>query len=195
MTVRFFLLQNRQGKTRLSKWYVAIEESDKRKIENEVHRLITSRDSKFTNFVEFRTYKIIYRRYAGLFFSFCVDTGDNELAYLEGIHLFVEMLDRYFGNVCELDLVFNFHKVYAILDECLLAGEMQETSALVILDRVRELEKMMMVRARLEPAAAAVRAAARPRERMRTRTRSPSLVRRTHSLSRPSLAAPASALQ
>ena len=144
MTVRFFLLQNRQGKTRLSKWYVAIEESDKRKIESEVHRLITSRDSKFTNFVEFRTYKIIYRRYAGLFFSFCVDTGDNELAYLEGIHLFVEMLDRYFGNVCELDLVFNFHKVYAILDECLLAGEMQETSALVILDRVRELEKQMM---------------------------------------------------
>ena len=144
--IRFLLLQNRQGKTRLSKWYVAIEESDKRKIENEVHRLITSRDSKFTNFVEFRTYKIIYRRYAGLFFSFCVDTGDNELAYLEGIHLFVEMLDRYFGNVCELDLVFNFHKVYAILDECLLAGEMQETSALVILDRVRELEKMMMVR-------------------------------------------------
>lgn len=61
--------------------------------------------------LQFRTYKIIYRRYAGLFFSFCVDVTDNELAYLEGIHLFVEMLDRYFGNVCELDLVFNFHKV------------------------------------------------------------------------------------
>jgi AP-2 complex subunit sigma-1 len=111
LQIRFFLLQNRQGKTRLSKWYVAIEEADKRKIENEVHRLVTARDSKFTNFVEFRTYKIIYRRYAGLFFSFCVDVTDNELSYLEGIHLFVEMLDRYFGNVCELDLVFNFHKV------------------------------------------------------------------------------------
>jgi hypothetical protein len=62
---------------------------------------------------QFRTYKIIYRRYAGLFFAFCVDVNDNELSYLEGIHLFVEMLDRYFGNVCELDLVFNFHKVRA----------------------------------------------------------------------------------
>jgi hypothetical protein len=60
---------------------------------------------------QFRTYKIIYRRYAGLFFSFCVDVTDNELSYLEAIHLFVEMLDRFFGNVCELDLVFNFHKV------------------------------------------------------------------------------------
>jgi Clathrin adaptor complex small chain len=27
------------------------------------------------------------------------------------IHHFVEVLDRYFGNVCELDLIFNFHKV------------------------------------------------------------------------------------
>jgi len=109
-----------------------------------VHRLVTSRDSKFTNFVEFRTYKIIYRRYAGLFFAFCVDTNDNELAYLEAIHLFVEMLDRYFGNVCELDLVFNFHKVYAILDEYIVNGEMQETSQLVMLDRLKELEKQLM---------------------------------------------------
>lgn len=41
----------------------------------------------------------------------CVDITDNELAYLECIHLFVEILDHFFSNVCELDLVFNFHKV------------------------------------------------------------------------------------
>jgi hypothetical protein len=33
------------------------------------------------------------------------------LAYLEAIHFFVEVLDSFFGNVCELDLVFNFYKV------------------------------------------------------------------------------------
>jgi hypothetical protein len=60
---------------------------------------------------QFRTHKVIYRRYAGLFFSMCVDVTDNELAYLESIHLFVEILDHFFSNVCELDLVFNFHKV------------------------------------------------------------------------------------
>ena len=48
----------------------------------------------------------------------------------------------YFGNVCELDLVFNFHKVYAIVDEIFLAGEIQETSKRVILDRLKELEKL-----------------------------------------------------
>ncbi|THY15941.1 hypothetical protein D6D02_03747 [Aureobasidium pullulans] len=61
---------------------------------------------------EFRgSSKIVYRRYAGLFFCACVDANDNELAYLEAIHFFVEVLDQFFGNVCELDLVFNFYKV------------------------------------------------------------------------------------
>ncbi|XWS20960.1 hypothetical protein CRYUN_Cryun30bG0014200 [Craigia yunnanensis] len=126
--IRFILLQNRQGKTRLAKYYVPLEDSEKHKVEYEVHRLVVNRDSKFTNFVEFRTHKVIYRRYAGLFFSLCVDITDNELAYLECIHLFVEILDHFFSNVCELDLVFNFHKVYLILDEFILAGELQETS-------------------------------------------------------------------
>ena len=40
-----------------------------------------------------------------------MDANDNELAYLEAIHFFVEVLDQFFGNVCELDLVFNFYKV------------------------------------------------------------------------------------
>jgi AP-2 complex subunit sigma-1 len=57
---------------------------------------------------------VVYRRYAGLFFCACVDANDNELAYLEAIHFFVEVLDQFFGNVCELDLVFNFYKVSGI---------------------------------------------------------------------------------
>lgn len=40
LQIRFFLLQNRQGKTRLSKWYVDITEPEKRKIESEVHRSV-----------------------------------------------------------------------------------------------------------------------------------------------------------
>lgn len=42
--------------------------------------------------LQFRNYKVVYRRYAGLFFCLCVDANDNELAYLEAIHLFVEIL-------------------------------------------------------------------------------------------------------
>ena len=82
----------------------------------QVHRLVAPRDQKYqSNFVEFRNNKIVYRRYAGLFFCACVDANDNELAYLEAIHFFVEVLDSFFGNVCELDLVFNFYKVCVVL--------------------------------------------------------------------------------
>lgn len=63
----------------------------------------------------------------------CVDKTDNELIAMETIHHFVEVLDRYFGNVCELDLIFNFHKAYFVLDEVLLNGQLQETSKKAIL--------------------------------------------------------------
>jgi len=140
--IHFLLLQNRQGKTRLAKYYSAFEHEEKRQLELEVHKLITKRDPKFTNFIEFRRYKIIYRRYAGLYFSYCVDVNDNELAYLESIHLFVELLDKFFASVCELDLVFNFHKIYSILDEVYLGGEIQETSKRIILERLQEIQKL-----------------------------------------------------
>ena len=102
----------KRGKTRLAKWYSPYSDEEKVKLKGEVHRLIAPRDQKHqSNFVEFRNLKIVYRRYAGLFFCACVDANDNELAYLEAIHFFVEVLDAFFGNVCELDLVFNFYKV------------------------------------------------------------------------------------
>ena len=44
---------------------------------------------------------------------------------LELIHRYVEVLDKYFGSVCELDIIFNFEKAYFILDELILAGEIQ----------------------------------------------------------------------
>eukprot|EP01100_Stratorugosa_tubuloviscum_P010449 TRINITY_DN4483_c0_g1_i1.p1 TRINITY_DN4483_c0_g1~~TRINITY_DN4483_c0_g1_i1.p1 ORF type:complete len:151 (-),score=58.61 TRINITY_DN4483_c0_g1_i1:141-593(-) len=148
--LHYLLVQNRQGKTRLSKWFVSYDEHEKRKVASEIHQLISGRENKFntkvaqkfSNFVEFRTHKIVYRRYAGLFFCLCVDVDDNELACLEAIHLFVEVLDAYFGNVCELDLVFNFHKVYAIVDEVFLAGEIMETSKFLIMRRLQELDQM-----------------------------------------------------
>ncbi len=43
--------------------------------------------------------KVIYRRYASLFFICSISPGDNELVTLEVIHRYVEVLDRYFGNV------------------------------------------------------------------------------------------------
>ena len=43
--------------------------------------------------------KVVYRRYASLFFVCGIGSNDNELITLEIIHRYVEVLDRYFGNV------------------------------------------------------------------------------------------------
>ena len=80
--------------------------------------------------------QIVYKRYASLFFAFAVSKEDNELMALEIIHRFVEVLDMYFGSVCELDIIFNFEKAYYILDELIIAGEVQDTSKKAVLKQI-----------------------------------------------------------
>ena len=41
-----------------------------------------------------------------------------------------------YGQVCELDIIFNFEKAYFILDELLLGGEVQETSKKTVLKAI-----------------------------------------------------------
>lgn len=77
--------------------------------------------------------KVVYRRYASLFFIAGCASDDNELITLEIIHRYVEQMDKYYGNVCELDIIFSFTKAYYILDELLLAGELQESSKKTVL--------------------------------------------------------------
>ncbi len=54
-------------------------------------------------------------RYASLYFIVGIDNGDNELLTLEIIHRYVEVLDKWFLNVCELDIIFNFQHAYMII--------------------------------------------------------------------------------
>eukprot|EP00927_Polykrikos_kofoidii_P063655 TRINITY_DN58515_c0_g1_i1.p2 TRINITY_DN58515_c0_g1~~TRINITY_DN58515_c0_g1_i1.p2 ORF type:complete len:152 (+),score=37.40 TRINITY_DN58515_c0_g1_i1:92-547(+) len=141
--INFVMLVSRQGKTRLKKWFVPCIERDQFRALKEVTRLVLGRGPKLCNFFEWRDQKICYKRYASLFFITCVDNDDNELVALEAIHHYVECLDRYFGNVCELDLIFNFHKAYYILDEVMMAGEIQETSKRAVLNDMAQQEAMM----------------------------------------------------
>ena len=76
--------------------------------------MVIGRPSKRCNFLEWKEFKLIYKRYASLYFIATIEKVDNELLMLEVIHHFVELLDRYFGNVCELDIIFNFNKVRSL---------------------------------------------------------------------------------
>ena len=142
MSIHYVLILNRQGKTRLAKWYDStLSEAQQLDTVNEVHRLVSSRDLKYqSNFVELRDSMIVYRRYAGLYFIVLADFIDNELSVLEAIHFFVEILVTYFDNVCELDLVFNFYKLYPVLDEIFMGGELMETLKSRVLQRLEYID-------------------------------------------------------
>lgn len=148
MAVQFVLLLSRQGKVRLSKWYSTYTQKERAKVIRDVTPMVLSRALKLCNFLDWKDIRVVYKRYASLYFVMGIDSSDNELITLELVHHFVEVLDRYFGNVCELDLIFNFHKAYFMLDEMLLAGELQEPSKKAI-TRVIEAQDQLVESAKL----------------------------------------------
>ncbi|XP_078065012.1 AP-1 complex subunit sigma-3-like isoform X2 [Mustelus asterias] len=140
--MRFMLLFSRQGKLRLQKWYTTMPDKEKKKITRELIQIVLTRQPRMCSFVEWRDLKLIYKRFASLYFCCAIEEQDNELLTLEIIHRYVELLDRYFGNVCELDIIFNFEKAYFILDEFLIGGELQDTSKQSIPKAIEEADML-----------------------------------------------------
>lgn len=134
--LNFILLFSRQGKLRLQKWYFLQPSKIEKKITRDLIQLILSRKPKMCSFIDYKDYKVVYKRYASLYFCCGIESTDNELLTLELIHRFVELLDKYFGSVCELDIIFNFEKAYFILDELLIGGEIQESNKKSILKAI-----------------------------------------------------------
>jgi AP-4 complex subunit sigma-1 len=80
-------------------------------LESEIIRKCLSRSELQCSFLEYRGYKVIYRRYASLFFivgtkpDFGIEGAENtenELGMLEFIHTLVETMDKWAGSICEV---------------------------------------------------------------------------------------------
>ncbi|CAM9257396.1 unnamed protein product [Ectocarpus sp. 8 AP-2014] len=71
--INFLLLISRQGKTRLTKWYQTYSAKEKARTVREITSTVLARAPKMCNFVEWRDKKIVYKRYASLFFVACID--------------------------------------------------------------------------------------------------------------------------
>ncbi|KAL0702912.1 hypothetical protein Bca4012_059034 [Brassica carinata] len=170
MGIRFILMVNKQGQTRLAQYYEWLTLEERRALEGEIVRKCLARNDqqglldlidveflcssivlniyvdvlaldKQCSFVEHRNYKIVYRRYASLFFMVGVDDDENELAILEFIHLLVETMDKHFGNVCELDIMFHLEKAHFMLEEMVMNGCIVETSKANILSPIQLMDK------------------------------------------------------
>ncbi|POM80035.1 Serine protease family S10, partial [Phytophthora palmivora] len=131
--IKFVLMVNKQGQTRLAQYYDFLSIQERVALEAEIIRKCLGRNETQCSFVEYRGYKVIYRRYASLFFIVGVkdDDSENELGILEFIHALVETMDKYFESVCELDIMFNLEKAHFILDEMVMNGYIR---VVVVLD-------------------------------------------------------------
>ena len=53
----------------------------------------------------------------------------------------METLDKYFGNVCELDLMYHFDKAHYIIDEMIMNGCIVDTNRSNVLNPLTLLDK------------------------------------------------------
>ena len=146
--------RNKQGQTRLSSYYEWLPMVERTAIESEIIRKCLSRSELQCSFVEYRGYKVIYRRYASLFFivgtkadydvrnnmkslasgtvvkkdKSYIENHENELGLLEFIHSLVETMDRWAGSICELDIMYQLEQVHFLLDEMVMNGYVVDTN-------------------------------------------------------------------
>ena len=113
---------------RLAKYFMNVPEKERNKLNYEVVQIALNRNTSHANIFHHRGVTYCYKRYASLFFLVGISEDENEMIALMFLHRVVEAMDKYFGNVCELDVIFNFERVHAIVDELLMAGQIQETS-------------------------------------------------------------------
>ncbi|CCA66952.1 probable APS3-AP-3 complex subunit, sigma3 subunit [Serendipita indica DSM 11827] len=147
------LIFNTSGTPRLIKFYTPLRSPELATvIPQKIFKLISSRPPGACNFLDVPDLDmtsqlniasndricVVYRNYATLYFVFVIDGGESELGILDLIQVFVESLDKAFRNVCELDLVFHFDEVHAILAEIVQGGLVLETNVAEISQMVEE---------------------------------------------------------
>ena len=148
--------RNKQGQTRLSSYYEWMDMQERVALESEIIRKCLSRSELQCSFLEYRGFKVIYRRYASLFFivgtkadfdvrvkgiSSDADNYENELGMLEFIHILVETMDRWAGSICELDIMYQLEQVHYLLDEMVMNGYVIDTNKSNILRSIDLIER------------------------------------------------------
>ncbi|CAD0084281.1 unnamed protein product, partial [Aureobasidium vineae] len=135
------LVFNNNGQPRLTKFYTQLQ-----RLISEIFTLVSARPSSSCNFLPLPPLLapaqsagavsdshndvpslVTYRHYATLYFIVISTSTESPLALLDLIQVFVESLDRLFENVCELDLIFNFETLHAVLGEMIVGGVVIET--------------------------------------------------------------------
>lgn len=77
MGLKFFILVNKQGQTRVAQYYSGhLDAASRAADESEIIRKCLARSERQCSFFEFKGYKLVFRRYASLYFIVGVDPGE-----------------------------------------------------------------------------------------------------------------------
>ena len=77
MGIKFILMVNKQGQTRLASYYDWLTIDERSALEAEIIRKCLSRTEMQCSFMEYRGMKVVYRRYASLFFIVGVEQDEE----------------------------------------------------------------------------------------------------------------------
>ncbi|GAW83869.1 AP-3 complex subunit sigma [Plasmodium gonderi] len=147
--IKGVLIINNSGKPRFRRFYDGTSHEKQQLITKRVHETIKKRmSSECCCFLEDEELlssdvKIVYRHFATLYFIFIIDAMESELGILDLIQVFVQVLDAYFENVCELDLIYNYEQINYILDEIIMGGIVLETNIDVIIGSINGAKKLI----------------------------------------------------
>ena len=145
--IKAVIIINTSGKPRIVKFYEDMvrnnQSNDKKNlIISQIYREVSSRGDYSCNFIEesriWNDYKIIFRQYATLYITFVVDEAENELGILDMIQVLVEVMDKTFQNICELDLIFYPEKIHSIIEEIIIGGMVIDTNITEIWKNVQQ---------------------------------------------------------
>ncbi|OOG00493.1 hypothetical protein ASPCADRAFT_511474 [Aspergillus carbonarius ITEM 5010] len=152
------LVFNNNGQPRLTKFYTQIDTQTKQSLIAQIYQLVSQRPPSACNFLPLPPLlsrgasssaangpsdaptQITYRTYATLSFIMISTSTESPLALIDLIQVFVEALDRMFENVCELDLIFGYETMHAVLSEMIIGGVVVETNIDKIVSAVRNQE-------------------------------------------------------
>ena len=83
--IKFVLMVNKQGQTRLAEYYDFLSIEERVALEAEIIRKCLSRNELQCSFMEYRGMKVVYRRYASLFFIVGVKQDGEVRAWRVGV--------------------------------------------------------------------------------------------------------------
>ena len=70
--IHWILIFSRLGKIRLRRHFIPIPIAEKVKISHEVMGIVLPRPSTASSFLEWKDLKLVYKRYASLYFCICI---------------------------------------------------------------------------------------------------------------------------